>query len=260
MRLKMKDSLSKIRRKDQIIEILRYTGKISKRELIEKLKVSPATLEKDIEELEKEGLVYKIWGGISLKDDLSVLPFEKREIINLQEKQSIAKKAVTLINSGESIGLGAGTTIYELAKQINPKSNIKIITYAVNTANLLISKGIEVIMPGGICKDGTYALAGDMTVDFLRNIHLDKCFLSVNGIDLEYGLSEVDIHEATVLSTMISVSSEVIALMDHTKIGRQKLASVCKLEDIDLIITDNKTPQAYIEEFRKKGIEVIIGE
>jgi len=256
----MRSSISKIKRKDQIMEILRYTGKISKKELIEKLKISPATLEKDIEELEREGLIYKIWGGISLKEEFSILPFEKREIINLQEKQSIAKKAVTLISPGESIGLSAGTTVYELAKLISPKSNIKVITYAVNTANLLISKGIEVIMPGGVCKDGTYALVGDMTVDFLRNIHLDKCFLSVNGIDLEYGLSEVDIHEAIVLSTMISVSSEVIALMDHTKFGRQRLASVCKLEDIDLIITDNKTPQAYIEEFKKKGIEVIVGE
>jgi DeoR/GlpR family transcriptional regulator of sugar metabolism len=256
----MRGSISKIKRKDQIMEILRYTGKISKKELIEKLKISPATLEKDIEELEREGLIYKIWGGISLKEEFSILPFEKREIINLQEKQSIAKKAVTLISPGESIGLSAGTTVYELAKLISPKSNIKVITYAVNTANLLISKGIEVIMPGGVCKDGTYALVGDMTVDFLRNIHLDKCFLSVNGIDLEYGLSEVDIHEAIVLSTMISVSSEVIALMDHTKFGRQRLASVCKLEDIDLIITDNKTPQAYIEEFKKKGIEVIVGE
>jgi DeoR/GlpR family transcriptional regulator of sugar metabolism len=256
----MRGSISKIKRKDQIMEILRYTGKISKKELIEKLKISPATLEKDIEELEREGLIYKIWGGISLKEEFSILPFEKREIINLQEKQSIAKKAVTLISPGESIGLSAGTTVYELAKLISPKSNIKVITYAVNTANLLISKGIEVIMPGGVCKDGTYALVGDMTVDFLRNIHLDKCFLSVNGIDLEYGLSEVDIHETIVLSTMISVSSEVIALMDHTKFGRQRLASVCKLEDIDLIITDNKTPQAYIEEFKKKGIEVIVGE
>jgi len=259
MGLKMKESLSKIRRKEQIIEILIYTGKRSKKELIERLKISPTTLEKDIKELEEEGLVYKIWGGISLKDEFSILPFEKREIINIQEKQIIAREAVKLINPGESIGLSAGSTVYELAKQISSGSNIKVVTYGVNTAYLLISKGIEVIIPGGVYKDSTYALIGDTTIEFLRKIHLDKCFLSVNGIDLDYGLSEVDIHEAVVLSAMIDASSEVIALMDYTKFGRRKLATVCKPEDIDLIITDNKTPQVYIEGFKERGIKVILG-
>lgn len=256
----MNKSLSNIRRKEQILELLRYTEKISKKELKEILGVSSSTLEKDIGELEKEGLIQKIWGGISIKGETSMLPFEKREVINLQEKQSIAREAVKLINPGENIALSAGSTIYELAKLIKPENNIKVVTYAVNIACILISKGIEVIMPGGVCKDGTYTLVGDMTVKFFENIRLDKCFLSVNGIDLDYGLSEVDIHEAVVISTIINNSSEVIALMDHTKFGRQKLVPVCKPEEIDVIITDNKTSQTYIKNFREKGIKVILGE
>ncbi len=256
----MSKSLSNIRRKEQILELLRYTEKISKKELRDILDVSPSTLEKDIRELEKEGLIQKIWGGISIKGETSILPFEKREVINLQEKQSIAREAVKLVNPGENIGLSAGSTIYELAKLIKPESNIKVVTYAVNIACILISKGIEVIMPGGVCRDSTYALVGDMTVKFFENVHLDKCFLSANGIDLDYGLSEVNIHEATIISTIISNSSEVIALMDHTKFGRQRLIPVCKPEEIDVIITDNKTPQAYIKNLREKGIDVILGE
>lgn len=258
--MNMKTSLSKLRRKEKIIEILKYNNRVSKKELMERLKVSPMTLEKDIKELEEEGFIYKIWGGIALKEEFSVTSFEEREILNLQEKQSIAREAIKLINPGESIGLSAGTTIYEFAKLMLPKSGIRVVTYAVNTASLLISKGIEVIMPGGICRDGTYALVGDIAVNFFRNVHLDKCFISVNGITLEDGLSEADIQEAILLSVMIKVSSEVIVLMDHTKFGRQKLASVCGIEDIDIIVTDSKAPQSYVQALRGKGIKVLIGE
>lgn len=256
----MKASLNKLRRKEKIIEILKYSNKISKKELMEKLRVSPMTLEKDIKELEKEGLIYKIWGGIALREESMVTPFKEREVLNLREKQSIAREAVKLIGRGESIGLSAGTTVYEFAKLIPPESDIRVVTYAVNTASLLISKGIEVIMPGGICRDGTYALVGDIAVNFFKNLHLDKCFLSVNGITLEDGLSEADMQEAILLSAMIKVSSEVIVLMDHTKFGRQKLAFVCGIEDIDIVVTDYETPRSYIEALIEKGIKVLIGE
>lgn len=256
----MKGSLSKITRKEKIIEILKYNSKISKKELIRRLKVSPMTLERDIKELEEEGIIYKIWGGIALREEFPIPPFEERETLNLQEKQSIANEAIKLISPGESIGLSAGTTVYEFAKLIPSKSNIKVVTYAVNTASLLISKGIEVIMPGGICKDGTYALVGDIAVNFFKSVHLDKCFISINGITLENGLSEIDIQEAILLSAMLKVSSEVIVLADHTKFGRQKLTFVCGIEDVDTIVTDRETPQYYIQALREKGIKVLIGE
>ena len=253
------DSITKINRKKKILELLEIRGPIAINELAKVLKVSPITLRKDFKDLQKQGLINRIWGGVSIATNIVPgPPFEDRNVESLQEKRSIARVALTLVKPNDIIGLGGGTTIYEFAKLLGNVPNIQVITNAVNIAHLLLRLRVRILMPGGFSRENSYSLVNYKIKEFFKGIFIDKYFLAADGVDIEAGLTTLNPSEATINETMISVANKVIVLADCTKLGQRRLITMSSVGKIDLLITDEKAPKEVVKFLKKGGVRVKI--
>jgi len=247
-------------RQRAIINRVREEGIIRVSRLSELFQVSQNTIRRDLQKLEKNGVVKRTHGGAILKGFNNLdLPFTAREDKYREEKQAIGYKASQMINSGDNIILDAGTTTAQIAKSIKGKRDLTVITNAVNIAlELADCREIVTILTGGIIRQITNCLVGFQAEEFLRKTHVDKAFLAAGGVTIEEGLTNPNPFEVGVKKAMIEAAEEVILMVTHNKFGNVTLAPIAPIEAVHKIITDKEVSPKYIEIFQQKGIEVIL--
>jgi len=247
-----------IERKDQILDLITRKGRITVDELIEKFKVSGATIRRDLEFLEHQGLITRAHGGAMSKSRVSLEPdfFEEKEKF-LEEKKRIGEEAARLIEEGEVIFLEASTTVLELARNIQNNKNLTVVTNSLDIAQELDGKeGISLIITGGSPKRRTRALIGPLTEATLSQMRIDKAFMGVNALDPTYGITAPTLEEAQTRKKIVKASNKIVILSDHSKFGKQSFAAVDPLQSIDILITDRGIPEETKVALERLGIEV----
>src|ERR1044072_4286675 len=112
-----------------ILEKLKKEGKVNIIDLVEEMGVSGVTIRKDLKSLEDKNLLFRTHGGGSLNNPYAVdRPIYEKEFINSDEKKKIAKAAIELIGQTDSIMIGSGATVFELARMLHPAKNLPVIT------------------------------------------------------------------------------------------------------------------------------------
>lgn len=248
-------------RRKIIMDRIRAGLPVSVSELSRELGVSPMTIRRDLYHLEKEGILSRTHGGaVPVNIGSAEEPSFAEKLDRFPaEKLAIARKAAELVEEGDTILLGAGTTVTALAKLLKDRQNLTVVTNTVNIAmELAQSEGINLILTGGNIRTKSYALVGALAERVLREIHVQKVFLGVNGISLEHGLTTPNMTEAYTNSLMIGAADQVIVLADHSKIGRVALSRFAPITAVHTFITDGGAPQEFIEELIKRQIRVII--
>lgn len=247
-------------RKDKILEMLKEDGSVKVAELSRIFKVSDVTIRQDLEKLEQGGLVTRKHGGAFLKTiGKQVQNFALANLINMDKKELIGKKAAEYIDNGDTIILDSGTTTTEIAKAIIDKQNITVITNAINIVMLLgANPAIDVILTGGEFKAPTLSLTGQKAADFFDGLHADKLFLATAGISLKSGLTYPSLSDIAVKKAMIEAADKVYLVADSTKVGKSSLASLGALSLIHYLITDSDITEKDKEVFKEHEIDFII--
>lgn len=244
--------MNTIERHKEILLRINKDGQIKVQDLCDDFQVSPVTARKDLKLLEEKGLLYRMHGGATLNDPYATdRHVNDKEKIHLSEKMKIAAAGAKMVNANDSILIASGTTVLFLAKNIQPKENLTVITSALNVA-LELNKhlGIEVILLGGVLRKRSSSVTGLYAEDNLSDFSCSKLFLGVDGIDLEFGLTTTNVMEAHLNRKMIEVSQKTIVLADSTKFGKRGFGRICGFDHIDEIITDSG-----ISDFTKKTLE-----
>ncbi|RDY28506.1 DeoR/GlpR transcriptional regulator [Romboutsia weinsteinii] len=247
-------------RYEYIIESLNRDSAVKTSKLIKELNVSIETIRRDLEHLEKEGVLDRVYGGAVLKKiTVDKLSFEKREEEFKEEKSEIASIAVRYIVEGQSIALNDSTTNVEIAKQLKNKfKNLTVITNSLAIATELAnSQGIKVILAGGLLNSKEYAFYGEFAKNILTNFTVDRAFIGVGGVSLNRGITDYNIHTVEIQKILIEMSNEAIILADSSKIESVSLTKISNLEDISFIITDSKVDEHIIDKYLKHGVEII---
>ena len=247
-------------RYDYIMDTLNRDCVVKVSKLVKELSVSIETISRDLEHLEKEGLLDRVYGGAVPKKFLADrLSFDKREEEFKEEKLYIASIATRYINEGQSIALNDSTTNVEIAKQIKNKlKNITVITNSLAVANELASNSrIRTILAGGILNNNEYAFYGDFTKNILNNFVVDISFVSVGGVSINRGITDYEIDSVEIQKTLIKMSKETIILADSSKIDSISLTKVANIDDISFIITDDKVSDVILDKYLKHGIEIV---
>lgn len=247
-------------RRQKIIDLLKEDGAAKVVHLSKLFKVTEVTIRQDLEKLEKEGLIFREHGGAYLKDlEVNLQSFAPLNSDNMDKKMAIGKMAASLVESGDTIILDSGSTTSEIAKNLNGKKGITVITNALNIALLLgADSGIEVIVTGGEFKPPTLSLTGQKAADFFENIHVDKLFLATAGISLRSGLTYPGISDIAVKKAMIDAADITYLVADSTKMGKNALASLGALSLIDFIITDEAIDAKHLQLFKENEVEVML--
>ena len=223
-----------------ILNSLRKYGKVSIREMNDVLHVSDMTIRRDLNDLENQGLLRRVYGGALSEPSLSYEPpFDIRYENNKENKEIISREVASIINEGETIIIDTGTTLYHVAKSLKGMRNITVFTMSLRIAELLSEeKGISLIVSGGKVRHGEKSLVGEQAIESLQDFIFDKFIMGIAGIHPEYGLTEYNVEDALVKKAALSSSKSCIVVADSSKIGRIAFKKICPLEDIDILITD----------------------
>ncbi len=247
-------------RHELILKKLQEDGRVSIQELSEMIKVSGVTIRKDLKLLEDKNLLFRTRGGGSINNPYTIeRPINEKELINAAEKQRIAKAAVSLVGQNDSIIIGSGTTVFELARCLHPSRHLTVITPAAKvTLELCNRRNVEVLQLGGIVRPNSSSVAGSYAKRILEDISCGVLFLGVDGIDLDFGFSITNLTEASLNQKMIECAQVVAVLADSTKFGRRGLGKVCNLDQVQYVVTDDKVHPGAVKALEEKGIKVII--
>ncbi|MFT4094036.1 MAG: DeoR/GlpR family DNA-binding transcription regulator [Niabella sp.] len=245
-----------------ILKKLQEKGKVSIPELIDEMKVSGVTIRKDLKLLEEKKLLFRTRGGASINNPYAIeRPIDEKEFINSEEKKKIAKAALGLIGQNDSIMIGSGTTVYELARILYPEKKVIVITPALKVALELCNRPkVEVLQLGGLVHQSSSSTAGFFAERILDELSFGILFLGVDGIDLNHGLTITNIMEASLNQKMIPLAQTVVILADSSKFNRRGLGKICNLDQVDYIITDGGISKEEINKIEKAGPTIIVAE
>lgn len=236
------------------------------RQLTVILKMSPASVRRDLVRLEERGLVHRTHGGAMLADQATYEPFRFdgafriREERFTKEKQRIAQAAADLVQENETIGITAGTTTTQVAQCIRHRNNLHIVTNAVNIAmELSSSTGLDTTLTGGRMRwQGAFSLIGPAAIESLNIVVMDRVFIGVCGVDPEHGATTIEADEAAVFRAMAGHAKQVVVVADSSKVGMISPVIICPVAAIDIRITDDGIPEDAVAAFEKAGIQVLI--
>lgn len=253
-----------MKRSEKILEELLRNGDVEVDNLALKLKVSEATIRRDLADLEQQGLLLRNHGGAVPVAPMLYEPFRhlssfrKEEQNCAAEKRRIGLAAARLINDGDIIAVGAGTTTTQVARSIRHRKGITVLTNAINVAmELSHLKDIKVCLTGGFLSPEWFALVGDLAQRNAHEMFVDTIFVGVDGVHPEHGLTSNYPDQAAIHRAMMRQAKRRVVVADHRKIGLVGTSLICPPEDFHVLITDQKTSEKTIKPFTAKGIEVI---
>ncbi|GIN92168.1 DeoR family transcriptional regulator [Siminovitchia terrae] len=239
-------------RKNEILKELKKTGKVKVGKLVDQFQVSEETIRRDLMILEEKGLLKRVYGGaIRAVYQSDEPPFVQRTTVNQEAKVKVGKKAVELISDGDVLAIDVGTTMLELAKQIEKKKEITIITNSLPVSSVLtesLNQNMftgQVLLLGGQIDPKHQSISGSLTEQMLNQFNIKKAFISAGGFSIQNGVSNYHLHETLVSRKMVEVSKQVILLTDSTKIGVDTFCKVAPLEKIDVVVCEQPFPEIW---------------
>ncbi len=247
-------------RQSRILDHVARQGEASVEELSQLVQVSPSTIRRELESLEKSGMLVRTHGGAEVRTPLHYEPpFESRASVQVEAKRDIAMAARELIQPNAIVGISGGTTCTELARQLRFLHSITVVTNAINIALELYGQSNKrLVVTGGILNQDSYELVGDLALESLENLHCDIAFLGVSGIDAAFGFSMADEPEAAVGKKFLAAASKKVILAGSAKMGKVTFARLCRLNQVDTLITDSGADAAYLARLRQTGLQVLV--
>ena len=251
----------------QIMHIIMQNNHINNNQLADKLGVSIATIRRDLDRLEAEGVIRRIYGGAKLINSANQNPvvenvplWSSREDRNKQEKLAIAKKVVEKIPESCTVFIDNGTTVYEVAKLLAQRTDLTILTNSLRAAVLLGGyPGLQAYCIGGIIKYDMLGTAGIIASEALAFFpSIDVCIISADGFIPTWGLRESSMETAMLKKTIVDRSKIVIAALDHSKFHANASAPVCQTKQLTTIVTGPAAPADDIRLLRESGVEVVV--
>lgn len=256
----------KITRINKIQTMLEKEKSLSINDLCDTFQVSKNTIRRDITELEKRGIVKKVYGGITLKEAItnSPEPFNQRESKHSAEKKKVAQIAASFVNDNDIIYIDSGTTTMHMLPYLFNKKNITIITASINVINSAIAfedtKKFNLITTGGSLYYPSLAFTGPSVLRCLDNYNISKIFLAATGISIENGATNASISENEIKKKLIEGAGQKFLLIDSSKLDIASLITFCPLESLDYILLDKLPPKKYIQYCHDHNVHLLTGE
>lgn len=218
-------------------------GYISNEELANRLKVTTQTIRRDIRTLSQMGLISRHHGGAGRVSSISNTEFSIRETSHIEEKEAIAKSIAESIPDGSTLFITIGTTVECIAKALEIRKNLRIITNSLRVANLLYrNENFEVITVGGVLRAHNSGIIGPNVIASINNFRADYLITSLGAVAEDGTLLDFDINEVAVVKSMLQNSKKLILAIDHSKFHTSAAVEIGSLKDVDLLFTDQKPP------------------
>ncbi len=232
-------------RQEEILAILEQRKTINIAGLAKALYVSEATVRRDLNTLEKLGLVKRVYGGVILSKYASStdLPLSLREQESRPQKELIAARAAELLHDGSTIIMDASSTVQHMIPYLEDYDDLTVITNSMAVVNQLEKTSIRVLCTGGRFIPRNRAFVGTAAINMLNNIYADYLFFSSQGLSLSGEISDFSEEETLLRKVMLTRATKSYFLCDHSKLGQSYLFRLCDSTDVDGIICNAALPE-----------------
>jgi DeoR family transcriptional regulator, fructose operon transcriptional repressor len=244
-------------RKQRILTALHRRPTVRVAELSRALRVSTASIRRDLADLERAGLLRRTHGGAVTPRLAALEPtLAEKEDQYQAEKGAIAGLAAGFVQEGDTIFLDAGSTTRQIARELLHRRGITVVTNALNIAWELASSDLEIVLTGGQLRRGILSQVGPLAEQAIASLHMDILFLAANGVEIEKGVTTPSLIEAQTKRTMVARATRVILVADHTKFGRVTFGRICGVDQLHDVVTDDRLPPPAVKSIAQLGVKV----
>lgn len=253
-------TLSNVERQEQLQQFVQRRQRATVSEISEQFGVSVATVRRDLDVLESQGGIQRFHGGAkAAKQAPPELPVLRRSEQRSDEKERIGRAAAEFIEDGDTVFLGSGTSVLEVAKHLHRCKNLTVITNSLLVLNEL-SKApqITVVGLGGMLRHSEMSMIGHITELSLAEVRAQKIIMGIHAIDVQHGLTNDYLPETKTDRAILAQSGEVIIVADHTKCKRVSTAFLAPVTAINTFVTDSQTQPDFLQALEAQGIRVLV--
>jgi DeoR/GlpR family transcriptional regulator of sugar metabolism len=244
-------------RRQRILERLAQDGKVVAAELGATFGVSEDTIRRDLRELAQAGLLQRVHGG-ALPRSPSTAAFAVRRQQVLPARTAVAKRAASLLRHGQVVLIDGGATTLEIARHLPQGLRITALTTSPAVALALAEHGgVDIILIGGTLDKQAMVVTGAATLESLRSVRTDVCFLGVCSIHPEVGITTTNHEEAHLKRAMIANAADVIATVTAEKLGTAAPYVVAPITDLTHIVTEATISNDMLAPYAQAGITVV---
>lgn len=255
------ENLLKEERQQLILELLQENNKVTVTELSQRFGTSEVTIRRDLADLAADGkLIRAHRGALMVTPAPPEPPIVQRMALERGLKESIARATLSLVEDGESIFLGSGSTMTVFARMLGCRKRLTVFTNALNIAIDLANceQEVTVVVTGGVVRPVELSLLGHIAEMTLPEVHVNKVFMGAQAISLDGGWTTDHIPEVSTTRRTLDMSKELIVLADHTKFGHTAAAVIAPLTRITTLVTDAEADPALVAELENRGVRVIM--
>ncbi|MFD0773330.1 DeoR/GlpR family DNA-binding transcription regulator [Streptomonospora algeriensis] len=245
-------------RREHILKLLQERHVLSINELTSMLSVSHMTVRRDIQALENDGKVLSVTGGVRLAARLKSEPsYLAKAQLEVPAKRAITRAAAQLVRDNFTIFLDAGTTSLQMVPMLTEKVGLTVVTNDFNVVGHLMEyPNIELIHTGGVVSHADHSSVGQFTADFLSKVNVDIAFVASSSWDVERGSTTPSEAKVVAKQQLLRMASKSVLTVDSTKYGKFGTFRVARLEEFDLIVTDDRLPQSAADEIRAQDVRL----
>jgi len=248
-----------VERKTRILDLVARDRSVVVAELSQELGVTEETIRRDLNKLEKEGLLSRTHGGaVALQGEAEDLPYRTRHLINIEAKRLIAQKASALVKDGDAVMMDSSSTAYETLKGLGSRRDLTLITNSVRVLSDPSLPAYTIMSVGGELRRRSMTFVGPLAGRTIAQFNADVALISCKAISLAGGLMEANMADAEVKRAFIASAQRVCLLVDSEKFDRTALINICGFEPIDFVVTDREPSPEWRELFERHKVKLIV--
>jgi DeoR/GlpR family transcriptional regulator of sugar metabolism len=255
------DTLLKEERQKLILDALQESNRVTVPELSARFGTSEVTIRRDLADLAAEGKLQRAHrGALRLVPAPPEPPVLQRLSLTQAEKEQIGRAAARLVEEGDSIFIGSGSTTAAFARCLSGLRRLTVVTNALNVAVELAAVPGEwtVVVTGGVVRPAELSLLGHLAEQSLGEVRVSKIFMGMQAISLDGGLTSDHMPEVMTSRRVFEMAPELIVLADHSKLGKTAAAFIAPLERVSSLVTDSGADPAFLAQARARGLRVIV--
>ncbi|MCI8833954.1 MAG: DeoR/GlpR transcriptional regulator [Ruminococcus sp.] len=253
------ESMSSKERLMVIRQNIQNMKKVSVAELSKQCAVTEETIRRDLDKLEKEGVVTRIHGGAIWNSDVQKenVHFYKRLTKHLREKQNIARKTVSLLEKRSTIIADSSTTVMEALKLVPDTGEVTIVTNSTEVFREFQQTSLHIISTGGEFNTRSLSLQGQLAKANIAKYNVSLALISCKSLNMEKGVLDSNENEAEIKKRMLEQADEVALLVDHSKFDQTAFVCLSELKSVNYIVTDRRPSDAWVAYCEEHGIQLI---
>ncbi len=247
-------------RQNKILRLLRERGTVKVANLSKLLSVSEITIRRDLDVLERKGLLERAHGGAVYSSRMSVEPaYSDKYQAHRAEKEAIGRAAAALLEDGDTVLVNSGSTSLQVVASLQGR-RVTVITSNVGAHAVAAAGGMELFLIGGVYRPQSNSVVGSLASRSLEQVYGSKAVIGVDGISVRCGLTTPVLQEAEIARMMIErTRGPVIVVADHSKLGVVSNFLTAPIDAMDVLVTDSGFEEELKDELEMLGIRVVIG-